>query len=235
MAGGWTTARLAAQATAGHGLVLGELLTLAGVAKQPDGPAAPLVLDRTPRGADAWGVFRAHTFRPGRFRAGPSRPCSFSPARSPRRTRLDHLPHIRIPHAVPEADKTCSCRGGPTKTRIGRVAGDSGVAVTGLVDRRHLGDRAWGKGKKGGSSKGRFWAYIGDAEHPYSVYDFTVSRGRDGPAAFLKDYQGFLQADAYGGYDGIFLGSQEKIVEVACRCMRVGSSMACGTNQSKSA
>jgi hypothetical protein len=30
--GGWTTARLAAQATAGHGLVLGALLTLAGVA-----------------------------------------------------------------------------------------------------------------------------------------------------------------------------------------------------------
>ena len=32
VAGGWATARLAAQATAGHGLVLGALLTLAGVA-----------------------------------------------------------------------------------------------------------------------------------------------------------------------------------------------------------
>ena len=32
VAGGWVTARVAAQATAGHGLVLGELLTLAGVA-----------------------------------------------------------------------------------------------------------------------------------------------------------------------------------------------------------
>jgi multidrug efflux pump subunit AcrA (membrane-fusion protein) len=39
-------------------------------------------------------------------------------ARSPRRTRLDHLPHIRIPHDVPEEEKTCSCCGGP-KTRIG--------------------------------------------------------------------------------------------------------------------
>ena len=71
-------------------------------------------------------------------------------------------------------------------------------------------------GKQRGSSKGRFWVYIGDAEHPYSVYDFTMSRGRDGPAAFLKDYRGFLQADAYGGYDGIFLGSDGGIVEVAC-------------------
>jgi transposase len=71
-------------------------------------------------------------------------------------------------------------------------------------------------GKPHGSFKGRFWAYIGDDRHPYSVYDFTVNRGRDGPASFLKDYRGFLQADAYGGYDGIFLGSDGGIVEVAC-------------------
>jgi len=71
-------------------------------------------------------------------------------------------------------------------------------------------------GDKGGSTKGRFWAYIGDAQHPYSVYDFTMSRSRDGPASLLADYHGFLQADAYGGYDGIFLDSNETIVEVAC-------------------
>ena len=59
-------------------------------------------------------------------------------------------------------------------------------------------------------------ARIGDANHPYSVYDFTMSRARDGPAAFLKDYRGFLQADAYGGYDGIFHGSDGGILEVAC-------------------
>ena len=62
----------------------------------------------------------------------------------------------------------------------------------------------------------RFWAYIGDAEHPYSVYDFTTSRRRDGPAAFLQNFQGYLQADAYGGYDGIFVQSNGKIIEVAC-------------------
>jgi hypothetical protein len=71
-------------------------------------------------------------------------------------------------------------------------------------------------GKLFGSKTGRFWVYIGDGEHPYSVYDFTMSRARDGPASFLEDYQGFLRADAYGGYDGIFLGSDGKIVEVAC-------------------
>jgi transposase len=70
--------------------------------------------------------------------------------------------------------------------------------------------------EEGGSTKGRFWVYIGDAFHPYSVYDFTMSRARDGPAAFLANYHGFLQADAYGGYDGIFLGSNGTIKEVAC-------------------
>src|SRR5262249_39052482 len=39
---------------------------------------------------------------------------------------------------------------------------------------------------------------------------------RDGPATFLEGYRGFLQADAYGGYDGIFLGSDGGILEVAC-------------------
>ena len=28
-------------------------------------------------------------------------------------------------------------------------------------------------GGKEGSFKGYFWTYIGDAQHPYSVYDFT--------------------------------------------------------------
>src|SRR6185312_13583300 len=71
-------------------------------------------------------------------------------------------------------------------------------------------------GDKPGSTKARFWVYIGDAAHPYSVYDFTMSRKRDGPASFLAKFQGYLQADAYGGYDGIFTGSNGTIVEVAC-------------------
>jgi transposase len=62
----------------------------------------------------------------------------------------------------------------------------------------------------------RFWAYIGDADHPYSVYDFTTSRERDGPAKFLAGFHGYLQADAYGGYNGIFLQSGGAIQEVAC-------------------
>jgi transposase len=71
-------------------------------------------------------------------------------------------------------------------------------------------------GGEEGSRRGRFWTYVGDDEHPYSVYDFTMSRGRDGPQRFLRSFRGYLHADAYGGYDGIFLEAGSEIVEVAC-------------------
>lgn len=63
---------------------------------------------------------------------------------------------------------------------------------------------------------GRFWLYFGDRNHHYAVYQYTPNRKRDGPAEFLKNYHGYLQADAFGGYDGIYAGSGGKIVEVAC-------------------
>jgi transposase len=60
----------------------------------------------------------------------------------------------------------------------------------------------------------RLWTYLGDENNPYVVFDFTKSRKRDGPAQFLKDYKGYLQADAFAGYDCIFAGGE--VTEVAC-------------------
>ncbi len=58
---------------------------------------------------------------------------------------------------------------------------------------------------------GRLWAYCTpDA----IVYDATPDRSRDGPAAFLSGFRGYLQCDAYAGYDGLF--ADGRIVEVAC-------------------
>lgn len=68
----------------------------------------------------------------------------------------------------------------------------------------------------------RFWAYLGDWANPYTVYDFTETRQRAGPHNFLLPgdgshrFQGYLQADAYGGYDGIYLARESSIKEVAC-------------------
>ena len=55
---------------------------------------------------------------------------------------------------------------------------------------------------------------MGDAAHPYHVFDFTLSRGRDGPKYFLQDYNQVLLADAYGGYDGVVAGNA--IVRAGC-------------------
>jgi hypothetical protein len=71
-------------------------------------------------------------------------------------------------------------------------------------------------GGKDGSFQGYFWTYIGDQQHPYSVYDFTNSRCRDGPAKFLETYSGYLHADAYTGYDAMFVDVGSGVIEVAC-------------------
>ncbi len=60
----------------------------------------------------------------------------------------------------------------------------------------------------------RFWVYCGDWRNPYTVYDYTTSRKRDGPASFLEEFEGYLQADAFAGYDGIYAGG--KVHQVLC-------------------
>lgn len=63
-----------------------------------------------------------------------------------------------------------------------------------------------------GSSKGRVRIYL-DREGRH-VYDFTDSRKRDGPMRILAGYTGFIHADAYPGYDALFL--PEGATEIAC-------------------
>ncbi len=66
--------------------------------------------------------------------------------------------------------------------------------------------------KQGGPKRGFAWVYKDmDGRH---VFDFTESRSRDGPLAFLGDYCGYLQADAYAGYDILYLDGT--VIEVAC-------------------
>jgi transposase len=73
---------------------------------------------------------------------------------------------------------------------------------------------------EGETDKGRMWDYLGDAAHPYNVFDFTPNRKRDGPQTFLANYRGYLQADAFSGYDALYLPKAKDgkpvIHEVAC-------------------
>jgi hypothetical protein len=63
----------------------------------------------------------------------------------------------------------------------------------------------------------RMWAYR-SLTVPLNVFDFTVSRHRDGVDEFLVDqkFQGKLLADCYSGYQGISLRSDARIERAAC-------------------
>ena len=62
----------------------------------------------------------------------------------------------------------------------------------------------------------RLWVYIGGGETgpPATVFEFTTDRRGERPRRFLEGFRGYLQADAYGGYDALFASGQ--VVEVAC-------------------
>jgi transposase len=63
---------------------------------------------------------------------------------------------------------------------------------------------------------GRIWPYCGDKDHPVILYDYTPTRERAGPEQFLEGYRGYLQADAYGGYDAFFKDPARGLIEVGC-------------------
>lgn len=62
------------------------------------------------------------------------------------------------------------------------------------------------------TQRGYLWVYVGDRDDV--VFDYTPNRCREGPVRFLDGFQGYLQADAYNGYDAVF--SNPAVAEVAC-------------------
>ncbi len=69
--------------------------------------------------------------------------------------------------------------------------------------------------KAGRAAKAYLWGVIGDADHPYDCFHFTIDRSRDGPEQFLSGYQGYLQSDAYVCYD-LLSKSNPEMVQVGC-------------------
>ena len=80
----------------------------------------------------------------------------------------------------------------------------------------------------GTTATARFWIYWGDRDHPCNVFDFTLNRKRDGPQSFLVPFHGYLHADAFSGYDALYLplagADGDAIIEVACNCAVRGGS-----------
>jgi transposase/uncharacterized coiled-coil protein SlyX len=60
---------------------------------------------------------------------------------------------------------------------------------------------------------GRLWTYTSTTG---TVYDATATRSRDGPLQFLQGFHGYLQCDAYAGYDELVRTSRGTITTVGC-------------------
>ncbi|MFH2001350.1 MAG: IS66 family transposase [Planctomycetota bacterium] len=67
----------------------------------------------------------------------------------------------------------------------------------------------------GKTRQARMWIYIrGDPGPPLVVFDFTQDRRKERPLEFLGNFQGYIHADAYSGYDELF--NRKGVIEVGC-------------------
>lgn len=65
------------------------------------------------------------------------------------------------------------------------------------------------------SINAKMWAYRG-VHIKLNLFDFTVSRHRDGPELFFADYAGTLLGDCWHGFEAIAFASEGRIVRAAC-------------------
>ncbi len=98
---------------------------------------------------------------------------------TPTRSTIDYQTDLaaeaieELPREIPEVNKECS--------RSMR-----------LIEKMHEAQR------KGDKSLGaKMWAYSGGTDAPYDVFDFRVSRLRDGPAELLESYSGHVMANCH--------------------------------------
>ena len=77
----------------------------------------------------------------------------------------------------------------------------------------------------GRTATGRLWVYVRDDRlfcgpaAPAAAYFYSPDRGAEHPAAHMASFTGFLQADGYAGFEGLYNPARTKpgpITEVAC-------------------
>jgi len=62
----------------------------------------------------------------------------------------------------------------------------------------------------------KMWVYSGLHRAPYNIFDFRVSRHRDGPDDFFRNSRCKVQGDCFSGNRSVVLHSQERLEFVAC-------------------
>ncbi len=68
----------------------------------------------------------------------------------------------------------------------------------------------------GKTKKGRLWAYVSDNNNtfPCTIYDYSPTREQIWPHKFLTGFKGYLQADAYHGFNIVYKSGD--VVEIGC-------------------
>jgi transposase len=74
----------------------------------------------------------------------------------------------------------------------------------------------------GKTKTGRLWAYVrddrpaGSTDPPAVLFRYSPDRKGERPREHLKRFRGILQADAYGGFNGLYDREEEPLIEAAC-------------------
>jgi transposase len=63
---------------------------------------------------------------------------------------------------------------------------------------------------------GKMWAYRGLDQAPYNIFDFRISRHRDGPEEFFRNSRCVVQGDCFSGNKSVVLQSNERLKFAAC-------------------
>ena len=92
------------------------------------------------------------------------------------------------------------------------------------ADRLHADDTTVPVLAKGKTRTGRLWTYVrddrpfGGKDPPAAIYFYTPDRGGEHPERHLENWSGFMQADAYSGFSGLYEENRQlgRITEVAC-------------------
>jgi transposase len=140
----------------------------------------------------------------------------------------DHLPFYRQSQiyardGVEIERATLADWGGAASALLDPLLGALEDYVT-SADKLHADDTpipvlAPGTGK---TKTGRLWAYVrddrsaGSTDPPAVLFRYSPDRKGERPRAHLQDFRGILQADAYGGFNGLYDRAHEPLIEAAC-------------------
>jgi len=77
---------------------------------------------------------------------------------------------------------------------------------------------------RGGARQARLWTYVRDdrpfagGAPPAALFHFSAAREKTRPNRHLAGWTGILQADAYGGYNGLYRAGREPATATSAMC-----------------